>query len=307
MEKVQRWKSAIEAKGLRVNLAKTKIMMSSCSSGEPRDQGKYPCSVCRKGVGSNSIFCGVCKHWVHKKCSGIKGKLSAEQGFKCSRCSSPPDPLEDENIEVICDNQKIDVVDKFWYLGDTIGARGGAEDSVTARIRSAWNKFRELIPLLTGKSFPLLTKGKVFQACVRSVLLYGSETWPIKEEDLKRLESNDNRMTRWMCGVSLSQHIPSSELRSRLNLRSIRDCIQQRRLEWFGHIKRMGDEAWPSRCRNVIVEGVMGKGRPKITWNEVIRRDLRERRLDANLVHDRGAWKSNIRKSLTHASMENGL
>ena len=30
------------------------------------------CAVCRTGVGSNSIFCNGCKHWVHKKCNGLK-------------------------------------------------------------------------------------------------------------------------------------------------------------------------------------------------------------------------------------------
>ena len=37
--------------------------------------GKYPCSVCRKGVTRNSLFCTSCDAWVHKKCSGIKDRL----------------------------------------------------------------------------------------------------------------------------------------------------------------------------------------------------------------------------------------
>ena len=74
---------------------------------------------------------------------------------------------------------------------------------MTARIKSGWNKFRELLPLLASRGLPLISKGKIFQACVRSVMLYSSETWPVKEEDIKRLERNDARMIRWMCGVSL--------------------------------------------------------------------------------------------------------
>ena len=39
------------------------------------DEGRYPCAVCHKGVGSNSIKCNECDKWVHKKCSRVKGKL----------------------------------------------------------------------------------------------------------------------------------------------------------------------------------------------------------------------------------------
>ena len=57
-----------------------------------------------------------------------------------------------------------------------MGQPGGCFDAVTARIRSAWKAFRELLPTLTNRGISLLNRGKVFKACVRSVLLYGIET-----------------------------------------------------------------------------------------------------------------------------------
>jgi len=36
----------------------------------------------------------------------------------------------------------LECVEKFCYLGDVIGA-GGAEEAATARVRSAWAKFRD--------------------------------------------------------------------------------------------------------------------------------------------------------------------
>ena len=66
------WKEAMEKKGLRVNAGKTKIMICSTGLDLLQSSGKFPCAVCHTGVGSNSIFCNGCKHWVHKKCSGLK-------------------------------------------------------------------------------------------------------------------------------------------------------------------------------------------------------------------------------------------
>ena len=66
------WKEATKEKGLRVNAGKTKIMICSTGLDLLQSSGEFPCSVCRTGVGSNNIFCNGCKHWVHKKCSGLK-------------------------------------------------------------------------------------------------------------------------------------------------------------------------------------------------------------------------------------------
>ena len=65
---------------------------------------------------------------------------------------------------------------EFCCLGDVIGQAGGCTDAVTARIGSAWKAFHELLPILTNRGISLANRGKVFKACVRTVLLYGSET-----------------------------------------------------------------------------------------------------------------------------------
>ena len=160
------------------------------------------------------------------------------------------------------------------------------------------------MPLLASKGLSLASKGRLYQACVRSVMLYASEMWPLKEEDLARLERNDASMVRWMCRVKLNDHIPSRVLRDRLRLVSVRELIQTKRLSWFGHLERMDDNNWVSKCRHCVVDGRSVKGRPRKTWNEVVRNDLKEKNLDKELAKDRVAWKSLIKPRPTHACMD---
>ena len=89
---------------------------------------------------------------MHKKCSGLKGKLKANPDFRCDRCLGNARPIDCRpgTEWFLDDQQKFEVVDSFRYLGDTIGAGGGCELSVIGRVRSAWGKFRELLPLLTS-------------------------------------------------------------------------------------------------------------------------------------------------------------
>ena len=53
MEKLRKWKTGMEAKGLRVNAGKTKVMQCRVSRFQSEDSGEHPCGVCRKGVGNN--------------------------------------------------------------------------------------------------------------------------------------------------------------------------------------------------------------------------------------------------------------
>ena len=58
---------------------------------------------------------------------------------------------------------------------------GGASEAVSARIGSAWKKFRELSGVLVGKQgLSLKQQGKNYQCCDRPVLLFCCETWELR-------------------------------------------------------------------------------------------------------------------------------
>ena len=109
-----------------------------------QSSGEFPCAVCRTGVGSNSIFCKSCKHWVHKKCSGLK-RLTEDPDYRCTRCKGTAGPLDGRpQIEVQVGLVKLEVVASFCYLGDMLSAAGGCELSTTIGGKTAWKKFKEL-------------------------------------------------------------------------------------------------------------------------------------------------------------------
>ena len=94
-------------------------------------------------------------------------------------------------------------VEAWCYLGDMLRCGGGTEEASQVRVRCAWKKFRELSPILTARGVSLKLKGKIYSTCVRSSMIYGSETWPMKVEDKQRLERAERMMVRHMCGVTL--------------------------------------------------------------------------------------------------------
>ena len=54
---------------------------------------------------------------------------------------------------------------------------------------------------------------------MRSSMLHGSETWPVRKENELALQRAEMRMIRWMCNVKVKNRVPSKELRQRLGKR----------------------------------------------------------------------------------------
>ena len=85
MEKYGRWTNAVEGKGLRANVSKTKCMQSlfgrkSCVSRVDS------CGICDEQVGCNSIQCTKCHRWIRGRCSDMARQvrlLSCRDVFYC--------------------------------------------------------------------------------------------------------------------------------------------------------------------------------------------------------------------------------
>ena len=84
------------------------------------------------------------------------------------------------------------------------------------RIRIGWNKFRQLVPLLTNRDISLIRRGRLYSSCVRSSMLHGSETWPVRKENEVALQRAVMRMVRWMCNVKVKDRVPGKQLRETL-------------------------------------------------------------------------------------------
>ena len=100
-------------------------------------------------------------------------------------------------------------------------------------------------------------------------------------------------MIRWMCGTKLKDRIPSIELRARLGLEDISIIAQRRRLRWYGHVERRGDD-WIKKCMSLEMEESRPQGRPKKKWLEVINADLKVLGLKKEDAMDRDAWRRSI-------------
>jgi len=121
-------------------------------------------------------------------------------------------------------------------------------------------------------------------------MLHGSESWPVRKENVVALQRAEMRMVRWMCGIKLKDRLPSKELRQRLGIDDIALVLQQNRLRWYGHVLRKDDDDWVKKCMEYEVEGP----RPKRTWREVVREDCQPHKMNKEDAMDRCKWRKMI-------------
>src|SRR5664279_2122963 len=213
---------------------------------------------------------------MHNRCSGVKGSLKENSSYQCSKCKV--NGTSNKEVEVVKaerllleNGTSVECVDEFCYLEDMLSSDGGAGEASRVRVKCAWKKFRELSPILVAKGASLTLKGKIYSACIRSSMTYGSETWPMKVEDMHRLKDRKS----------------SEESRQRLEIGNVADVIRRNRLRWFGHVERKDDVDCVKACQRLEVSGRRDRGRVKKTWRACVAEDMRVIGLKECDVHDR--------------------
>ena len=293
------WKEAMKKKGLRVTSGKTKVMIGGTGLDLLQSSGEHPCAVCRTGVGNNSIYCNGCKLWVHKKCSGLQ-RLTPNPDYRCARCMGNASPIDGRpQNEVQVGPDKLEVVASFCYLGDMLSAGGDCEIAITTRVKTAWKKFRMLIPVLTSRHLSYKAHDHVYSSCVRSAMLHASEIWPLTKTNL---QCNDRAMIRQICSIKPEDvaTVRSSELLAKLELEDLDLILRERRLRWFGHVERSSGAI--RTASDIQIDGRLGAGRPKLTWKKLTERDCHEWKLTTVDPQERSTWKSGVRSAMHAAS-----
>jgi len=85
--------------------------------------------------------------------------------FVCRGCVNPVTGTGCTTVNIGV-NANLELVDMFCYLDDTLSVEGDAEAAVETRIRIGWNKFRQLVPLLTNKNISLIVRGRLYSSCM---------------------------------------------------------------------------------------------------------------------------------------------
>ena len=86
-------------------------------------------------------------------------------------------------------------------------------------------------------------KRKIYQSSVRSAMLYGSEAWCLRENEMTILRRTEKSIIKAMCGVKIIEKRKSQELMSLLGLKDTFDGLaRESGVRWYRHVLRMDND-----------------------------------------------------------------
>ena len=132
---------------------------------------------------------------------------------------------------------------------------GGMPKEISQRVSAAWRNWKRCSGVLCDRRMPVKLKGKVYKTVVRPALL------------------------RWLCGVTRRDKIRNEHITG--SPRVVRACkkITEKRLKWYGHVRRMKEEHIVRRMLDVDIPGKRRRGRPILNLMELkdaCKRDMTE-------------------------------
>ena len=144
--------------------------------------------------------------------------------------------------------QRLQVVDKFTYLGSTLSRVEHIDDEVNARIANASAAFGRLRGSIWDRSgIRLDTKLKVYRSVLLPTLLYACETWTVYQRHAKRLNHVHTSCLRKLLKIKWQDRIPDTEVLKRAGMQSVHTLLKLAQLRWTGHVSRMPDERLPKK------------------------------------------------------------
>jgi len=96
---------------------------------------------------------------------------------------------------------EIEEVGSFVYLGSVVSVNGGTEEDVASSIKKANGVFVQLYPVWRNYNIPKGVKIRIFNTNVKSVLLYGCETWKTTNQIIRRLQTFINKCLRRILNI----------------------------------------------------------------------------------------------------------
>ena len=159
-------------------------------------------------------------------------------------------------------------------------------------------------------------KMRCFQAYVAGIFLYNSEIWTVTEELNHKIDVFQRKLLRRILNIKWTRKLSNIKLYEIAKSEPWSVTIKRRRLSFLGHVMRLDPETPARKAMQEFLRHVKRpQGRPKKTWMEIIRNDLKEIniildfkkpeetiKILENYTHYREVWRGLVRHAVPRSA-----
>ena len=146
-----------------------------------------------------------------------------------------------------------------------------------------------------SKQIRLKTKIRIFNSNVKSVLLYGCETWRTTKKMLLRIQTFFNNCLRRIFNIRWPDKIRNEDLWERAGQEPVAEQILRRKWSWIGHTLRKPVDSTTRQALTWNPQGKRKRGRPRNRWRRDTEAEMKEQGTNwtgtARLAQNRVRWR----------------
>ena len=181
---------------------------------------------------------------------------------------------EETKTSIVMNGKLLEEVSEFKYLGSVLSKDGSSTKEIRTRIAMATAAMTKLQKIWKS-DISIQVKVKLYKSLVVSILLYGCETWTLMADTERRIQAFEMKCFRKLLRISYREHRTNVSVLNEIEdlvgaQEPLLGTIKRRKLAWFGHVTRHD-----GLCKTVLqgtVEGARGKGRPRKSWTDNIKK-----------------------------------
>jgi Reverse transcriptase (RNA-dependent DNA polymerase)/Endonuclease-reverse transcriptase len=210
---------------------------------------------------------------------------------------------ESRDVAINIDNQKLEQVCHFKYLGTTVTQQNSSSTDLRCRTAQALAAMSYLRVIWRNRYISLKTKLRLLDCLVIPIALYGCETWTLNSTDLKKLQAFGMKCLRTILNITWKDHITNQEVATRTSRAEgyTVDIVRHRQHTWLGHVLRMDGNRLPKISLQAHAHNTRYRGRPRKNWiNGALEQSGIEVKRAVHVAHDRKEWRSCIRGTYDH-------
>ena len=125
-------------------------------------------------------------------------------------------------------------------------------------------------------------------------MVYGAEVWQISPREINKILSTEMDVLRRSARKSRMERIKSKHTKEIMGVEGkpdILDIIQQKRLQWYGHAKRMPEDRIQKLIMDWIPRERRKRGRSRKAWVEGVQAAMTTRNLETDQWRNRDEWR----------------
>ena len=121
-------------------------------------------------------------------------------------------------MHVILNDEPLEEVHCFKYLGSQVAADGGCEMDVVHRMNEGYRAWGALKSVLCNRGFGIKTKKCLYKGVIVPPAVYSAEAWGMRSAERRKVNVLKMKCLRNLVGVSRMDRVRNEEMRRRARI-----------------------------------------------------------------------------------------